>query len=83
MTFMTTPLNIYLVQVLNAEPQDQNVINILINLPWSIKLLFGFLSDAMPIFGMRRKVIAFTISHNVYTFIYPFIDSRAQYSSLI
>ena len=56
MTFMTTPLNIYMVQVLDAEPQDQNVINILINLPWSIKLLFGFLSDAMPIFGMRRKV---------------------------
>ena len=55
MTFITTPLNIYMVEVLNAEPQDQNVINILINLPWSIKLLFGFLSDAMPIFGMRRK----------------------------
>ena len=55
MTFITTPLNIYMVEILNAEPQDQNVINILINLPWSIKLLFGFLSDAMPIFGMRRK----------------------------
>lgn len=53
--FMATPLNIYLVEVLNAEPGQQNTISILQSLPWSLKLLFGFLSDTCPIRGMHRK----------------------------
>jgi MFS family permease len=54
-SFPSTPLNIYLVETLNAEPQLQNTIGILQTLPWSMKLAFGFLSDAVPIFGMHRK----------------------------
>ena len=54
-SFLSTPLNIYLVEVLNAEPQMQNTIGILQTLPWSMKLVFGFISDAVPIYGMNRK----------------------------
>eukprot|EP01039_Chlorochromonas_danica_P009548 gene9548-10553_t len=54
-SFLSTPLNIYLVEYLNAEPQMQNTIGILQTLPWSLKLAFGFLSDAVPMYGMHRK----------------------------
>lgn len=54
-SFLCTPLNVYLVEYLNAEPQMQNTIGILQTLPWSLKLVFGFLSDAVPLFGMHRK----------------------------
>ena len=54
-SFISTPLNVYLVETLNAEPNMQNTINILGALPWSFKLLFGFLSDAVPIYGLHRK----------------------------
>jgi uncharacterized membrane protein YfcA len=53
-SLLSTPLNVYLVEVLNAEPQMQNTIGILQTLPWSLKLLFGFLSDACPIRGYHR-----------------------------
>lgn len=55
MSFVSTPLNVYMVEVLNAEPKMQTTMNILQTLPWSLKLIFGFLSDAVPIFGMHRK----------------------------
>ena len=40
---------------LNAEPSAQNTIAILQSLPWTLKLVFGFISDACPIAGMHRK----------------------------
>jgi len=55
MSFVNTPLNIYMVETLNAEPQMQNTIGILQTLPWSMKLIFGFMSDAFPMFGLHRK----------------------------
>jgi sugar phosphate permease len=55
MSFVTTPMNVYMVNVLNAEPAMQTTIGILQTLPWSLKLLFGFISDAVPIFGLHRK----------------------------
>jgi MFS family permease len=54
-SFLTTPLNIYMVNVLNAEPPIQSTMTILQTLPWSMKLLFGFISDAVPIAGAHRK----------------------------
>lgn len=54
-SMVATPLNIYMVEVLNAEPAMQNTINILMTLPWSMKMLFGFLSDACPVSGLHRK----------------------------
>lgn len=55
MSFIQTPLNVYMVEVLNAEPSLQNTIGILQTLPWSLKLVFGFISDSVPIYGMQRK----------------------------
>ena len=55
MSLISTPLNIYLVETLNAEPIMQSTIYTLQSLPWALKLLFGFLSDAVPIYGMHRK----------------------------
>jgi len=49
--FSITPLNIYLVHVLRAEPAMQNTVGILQALPWSLKIVIGFLSDAVPLFG--------------------------------
>jgi Na+/melibiose symporter-like transporter len=54
-SFITTPLNVYMVETLNAQPKMQSVIGILQTLPWSMKLFFGFLSDTCPINGMHRK----------------------------
>ena len=50
-SLLRTPLNVYLVHTLSAEPEMQNTIGILQTLPWSYKLLFGFVSDAVPIYG--------------------------------
>eukprot|EP00968_Pinguiococcus_pyrenoidosus_P000796 scaffold47_cov258-Pinguiococcus_pyrenoidosus.AAC.123 len=54
-SFITTPLQVYMVEELGAEPEAQNTISILMSLPWSFKLLFGFVSDVNPILGWRRK----------------------------
>lgn len=54
-SILKTPLNVYLVDVLDAEPHMQNTISIFHSLPWTFKLIFGFLSDAFPIAGMHRK----------------------------
>ena len=68
-SFLATPMNIYLVNVLNAEPQMQNTIGILQTLPWSLKLVFGFLSDTVPIFGLHRKPYL-AIGAMLYSFAY-------------
>jgi hypothetical protein len=44
-----------LIHILDAEPQIQSAISILISLPWSFKLIMGFVSDLYPIYGMHRK----------------------------
>jgi MFS family permease len=67
MSLIQTPLNVYLVSVLDAEPALQNTIAILQTLPWSLKLVFGFLSDSCPIYGMQRKPYL-TIGALLYSF---------------
>lgn len=49
------PLNIYIVRGLNAQPSQQNTLVVLMTVPWSFKLVYGFLSDVCPIGGLRRK----------------------------
>jgi BT1 family len=39
----------------DVPPDQQNVVFTLIMLPWSFKLVYGFISDNFPIRGMRRK----------------------------
>jgi hypothetical protein len=67
MSLIQTPLNVYMVTVLGAEPPLQNTIAILQTLPWSLKLVFGFISDAFPICGMQRKPYL-TIGALLYSF---------------
>ncbi|CAM9748257.1 unnamed protein product [Ascophyllum nodosum] len=54
-SFILNPLNIYMVQTLNAQPSQQNTLSILMTVPWSFKLVYGFISDVLPIGGLRRK----------------------------
>lgn len=54
-SFIHTPLNVYLVKSLYVEGHIQNTISICLSLPWSFKLIFGAVSDAVPIYGRHRK----------------------------
>jgi BT1 family len=54
-SFIGTPLTVFLVQSLNAQPAQQNTIGVLLSIPWSFKLVYGFISDVVPIAGLRRK----------------------------
>lgn len=53
--FIQTPLAFYMVNTLECTPATQAVITGLLSLPWALKILPGFLSDSVPIFGLRRK----------------------------
>ena len=44
-----------MVDVLNATPGQQTVINGLMSLPWALKMFCGLLTDSFPIMGYRRK----------------------------
>ncbi|CAN0040329.1 unnamed protein product [Heterosigma akashiwo] len=55
LNFLSTPLTYYMVHVLDASPAQQSVVRTMQSLPWSFKLAYGFLSDCVPIRGMRRK----------------------------
>eukprot|EP00903_Cladosiphon_okamuranus_P015035 g13911.t1 len=55
MRFLQTPLAYYTVRYLEASPAQQNIMLTLASLPWSFKLVYGFISDNFPIWGMRRK----------------------------
>ena len=40
---------------LNMDPGDMTLFMSIIHLPWSIKILYGLISDNVPIAGTRRK----------------------------
>lgn len=54
MRFLFTPMTYYMIN-LGAQPGEQNVVFVLASLPWSFKLVYGFISDNFPLWGMRRK----------------------------
>jgi predicted MFS family arabinose efflux permease len=54
-SFSGTPLTYYLINELEATAEQLVVIGVVGSLPWSFKLLYGFLSDSLPINGQRRK----------------------------
>lgn len=55
MTFTGTPLTAYAVNKLNVGPAQLNIAGTMLALPWSFKVLYGLLSDCVPIMGKRRK----------------------------
>lgn len=52
---LTTPATYYLINELGASSSQVNAFVTLTALPWSMKLLFGFVTDGISIFGYRRK----------------------------
>ncbi len=54
-TICATPMNVYMVKKLGAEPSIQSTFLIISSIPWSLKLFFGFISDTYPIHGLKRK----------------------------
>ena len=69
LTLVQTPLLTYMRERLKASPANQALIKgVLMHLPWNFKIFYAFLSDCVPIMGMRRKpymvvgVICFTTS---------------------
>ena len=53
--FILTPMTFYMVNDLSATATQQAVVTGLMSLPWALKIFCGFLSDSVPIYGMRRK----------------------------
>ncbi len=53
--FIVSPLTFYMVNDIDASPAQQSVIMGLMSLPWAFKIGCGFLTDAFPIYGLRRK----------------------------
>jgi hypothetical protein len=53
--FLTAPLTYYLAHSLDASPAQQNVVWTLTWIPWSLKPVYGFVTDNFPVCGMRRK----------------------------
>ena len=53
---LATPISVYMIKEIGAQPEEQNTVAILMTVPWSFKLVYGFLSDSVPLFGYRRKV---------------------------
>ncbi len=52
---LRTPLIVYFIEDLNATPAEVNVLFTVMAVPWCFKVIYGFLSDCMPISGLRRK----------------------------
>jgi len=52
---LRTPLIVYLIEDKNASPAEVNVLFTVMAVPWCFKVLYGFLSDCVPINGERRK----------------------------
>jgi MFS family permease len=54
-SFTRAPLQYYLIEVLDASSQQYAIYTVMHRIPWSIKFIFGLMSDTMPIVGYRRK----------------------------
>lgn len=52
---VTTPVSYYLIEGLDASSTQYSVYSTLHRLPWSLKFIFGMLSDGISILGYRRK----------------------------
>lgn len=53
---LRTPLIVYFIADLNATPAEVNVLFTVMAVPWCFKVIYGFMSDCLPISGERRKV---------------------------
>lgn len=77
MNLLTAPVAYYLINDLNASSSQYSAYSTLVNLPWSLKFVFGLISDTNPIFGYRRKSWL-TISWLLYVVINYFLVLRHE-----
>jgi len=52
---LRTPLIVYFIEDKNASPAEVNVLFTVMAVPWCFKVIYGFMSDCLPIMGERRK----------------------------
>jgi hypothetical protein len=52
---LRTPLIVYFIEDLGATAAQVNVLFTIMAVPWCFKVIYGFLSDCLPINGLRRK----------------------------
>lgn len=52
---LRTPLIVYFIEDCQATPAQVNVLFTVMAVPWCFKVLYGFLSDCVPVGGLRRK----------------------------
>jgi len=79
-SFITTPLSIYLVHTMGAQPWQQNTIGVVSILPWTFKIFYGFVSDVMPIGCLHRKpyfTLGYFIQASCY-FLLSYVSSFQQ-----
>lgn len=55
MYLLQAPVAYYLIHNIDASSQQYSSYTTLVNLPWSLKFIFGMISDGNPILGYRRK----------------------------
>ncbi|CDW79847.1 folate-biopterin transporter family [Stylonychia lemnae] len=55
LTFFTLEVKDLMKHYLNVEPAKLQSTTALLFIPWSIKIIYGMLSDCVPIYGYRRK----------------------------
>ena len=55
MYFLGTPVSYYLITTLDISSTQFSAYNALISIPWSLKFVFGMISDGIPILRYRRK----------------------------
>ena len=53
--FLYAPVSFYLINYLDASSAQFSAFSTLATLPWSLKFVFGVVSDTYPIFGYKRK----------------------------
>mmetsp|Transcript_19579 Transcript_19579/g.23989 ORF Transcript_19579/g.23989 Transcript_19579/m.23989 type:complete len:714 (-) Transcript_19579:150-2291(-) len=52
---LRTPLIVYFIEDRDASPAEVNILFTVMAVPWCFKVIYGFLSDCIPIKGLRRK----------------------------
>lgn len=55
MNFLSTPVSFYLITILGVSATQYSAYAALIGIPWSLKFIFGMVSDGIPILKYRRK----------------------------
>ena len=76
----------FLKDVLQIAPANMSVFTSFILIPWSIKPLFGFITDLFPIWGLRRKpyiILCGLVAWTGWSYLYLFYEELGLFSTFI